>query len=97
MAALVFALAAAFQYKKNADLEASYRADLDARAKKAEADAEKRMADAKAEADKIRDREMTLMKDRLSAEKESDATLAAAVRMIDKCGTVMERVERKLG
>lgn len=97
MVAIVAAFAAAFQYKKNADLEASYRVDLDNRAKKAESDAETRLAAAKADADKARDREMTLMKERLTAEKESDATLAAAVRMIEKCGATLERVERKLG
>jgi hypothetical protein len=95
--AVIAVIAAVLQYRKNADLEASYRADLDARAKKADADAEKRLADAKTEADKARDREMGMMKERLASEKESDATLAAAVRMIDKCAGVLERVERKIG
>lgn len=109
--AIVAALAAVYQYRKNAELEAAYRTDLDNRAKKAEADAEKRLTKAEADADK-RAIEAEKAHDKLQkVEKESDVTLAAAVRTIENDAELFEkvrpllervlitldRVERKLG
>jgi len=96
MVAVIAVIAAVFQYKKNADLEASYRADLDARAKKAEADSDKRLAEAKVEAKERAQEIDKLQRERLASEKESDTTLAAAVRMVERCTDVLVRVERKL-
>ena len=94
--AVVAALAAVYQYRANATLEAKYRDDLEARAKQTAADAEKRLTEAKAEA-KERAAEVEKLQDKLRAEiKESDVTLAAATRMIEKAADVLGRVERKL-
>lgn len=88
--------AAIYQYRSNAKLEESYRSDLDARAKKAEADADKRLTEAKAEA-KLHAGEIEKLNDKLRNEaKDQDVTIAAATRMLERCAEVMGRVERKL-
>lgn len=82
--------------EKNAALETTYRKDLEERHKQAITDAEKRVADAKQEA-KDRAAEIDkLMRERMAAEKESDATLAQAIRVLDANTKVLERVERHL-
>lgn len=94
--AVVAVIGAVMQYRKNAELETKYREDLENRAKQEKEDAEKRLAEAKQDA-KDRAQEVDkLMRERLSAEKESDATLAHAVRVIEHCAKLMERLERKL-
>lgn len=95
-AAAVFGYVAWSQHKKNVDLELTYRNDLAERAKQEKADAEKRLAEAKQDA-KDRAAEIDkLMRERLASEKESDATLAHAVHVIDATAKLMERLERKL-
>jgi len=104
---LVVAIAAVvaliFMFKKLLDksdefkeLEKGYRKTIEDKADKDAVAAEKRLSDAKVEADKSKDREMTLMKDRLQAEKESDATLAQAIRVIENNTRFAEKVDRKL-
>lgn len=95
--AVVAAVAAIHQYRKNADLETKYREDLENRAKLAVSDAEKRLNEAKADAKERATEVDKLMRERLAAEKESDATLAQAVRVVEANTKLMERLERKLG
>lgn len=94
--AVACAIAAVLQYKKNHRLELDYRNDLAERAKQEKLDAEKRLADAKQEAKERAQEVDKLMRERLSAEKESDATLAHAVHIIEANAKLMERLERKL-
>ena len=97
LAIAVLACAAAIvQYKKNHKLEVVYREDLAERAKQANTDAEKRLDEAKREAKERAVEVDKLMRERLAAEKESDATLAHAVHMIEASAKVMERLEPKL-
>jgi hypothetical protein len=94
--AVVFGIAAVLQYRKNKELELAYRDDLLNRAKQEKIDGDERLSDAKQEA-KERAREVDkLMRERMSAEKESDATLAHAVYIIEANAKIMERLERKL-
>jgi len=95
-AAGIFGYAAYVQSKKNMQLELDYRNDLAERAKQEKLDADKRLADAKIDA---KDRAIEvdkLMRERMSAEKESDATLAHAVHIIEANAKLMERLERKM-
>lgn len=85
------------QYRKNAELEAAYRKDLDNRAKAEKLDAEKRLAKQESEGEKHAAKAEALMRERLQAEKESDATLAQAVRVLEANSKLFERIERKLG
>lgn len=85
-----------WQYRKNADLETKYRSDLEDRAKQEKLDSEKRLSDAKLEAKERAQEVDKLMRERLTAEKESDVTLANAVKVIEHCAKLMERLERKL-
>lgn len=78
------------------ELEKGYRNSIEEKAKQDRIDAENRLKEAKLEADKRADREMSLMKERLVAEKESDATLAQAVHVIERVIVAVEKVERKL-
>jgi hypothetical protein len=94
--AVVAIVAAVVQYRKNADLEANYRKDLENRAEQEKSDSAKRLAEAKQEAKDRAAEYDKLMRERLAAEKESDATLAHAVRVIEHCAKLMERLERKL-
>lgn len=101
--AIAAVLAVVFLFKKllekeekNTLLEATYRKDLEDRHKQALADAEKRVGEAKQEA-KDRAAEVDkLMRERMAAEKESDATFAQAIRVLDANTKVLERVERFL-
>jgi len=95
-AAAVFGVAAVVIYKKKMELEVAYRDDLAERAKQEKVDADKRLTDAKQDA---KDRAVEvdkLMRERLASEKESDATLAHAVHVIEANARLMERLERKL-
>jgi len=94
--AVVFGIAAVIQYRKNRDLELTYRDDLLNRAKQEKIDGDKRLSDAKQEAKERAQEVDKLMRERMSAEKESDATLAHAVHIIEANAKVMERMERKL-
>ncbi|MGD9726949.1 MAG: hypothetical protein AB7L09_00645 [Nitrospira sp.] len=94
--AVTACVAAVFQYRKNHALELDYRNDLANRAQQAKEDAEKRLAEAKQEAKERAAEIDKLMRERLSSEKESDATLAHAVHMIEASAKIMERLERKL-
>lgn len=78
------------------ELEKVYRKTIEDKAKEDRSDAENRLKEAKLDADKRADREMSLMKERLAAEKESDATLAQAVHVIERVIQTVEKVERKL-
>jgi hypothetical protein len=78
------------------ELERGYRASIEEKAKQDRIDAENRLKDAKLDSDKRADREMAMMKERLAAEKESDATLAQAVHVIERVISVMDKVEHKL-
>jgi hypothetical protein len=94
-AAAVFGYVAWSQHKKNMQLEIDYRNDLAERAKQEKVDADQRLADAKQDA-KDRAAEVDkLMRERMAAEKESDATLAHAVHIIEANTKVMDRLERK--
>lgn len=95
--AVIAVIGLVLQYRKNAELESAYRNDLDNRAKNEKTDAEKRLSEQKVEAQKHADKNEALMRERLTAEKESDATLAQAVRVIEVNTKMLERLERKLG
>ena len=95
-AAAVFGVAAFAMHKKNVELEVAYRTDLAARATGERVDAEKRLLTARQDA---KDRAVEvdkLMRERLAAEKDSDATLAHAVHVIEANARLMERLGRKL-
>jgi len=94
--AVVMAVAAFLIYKKKLELELIYRNDLANRAKKAEDDSERRLDEAKREAKERAVEIDKLMCERLASEKESDATLAHAVHVIEANAKLMERLERKL-
>ena len=96
--AVVMAVAAFLIYKKKLELELEliYRNDLANRAKKAEDDSERRLDEAKREAKERAVEIDKLMRERLASEKESDATLAHAVHVIEANAKLMERLERKL-
>ena len=85
------------QHKKNVELELAYRNDLIQRAKQEKDDADKRLGEAKDDAKERAAEIDKLMRERLSAEKESDATLAHAVHIVEANAKLMERLERKLG
>lgn len=82
--------------KDKAELEKSYRQDLEARARQALADTDRRLADVKHEAEKHANKHEELLRERMAAEKESDATLAHAVRVIEANTKILERVDRRL-
>lgn len=95
--ALLAVIGLVLQYRANAALEQKYREDLENRAKESAKDAPTRLADAKQDA-KDRAAEVDkLMRERMAAEKESDATLAQAVRVIEANTKMLERVEKNLG
>ena len=83
--------------KEKSELEKVYREKAEVREKQLSLDADKRLSDTKLDADKARDREMGMMKEQMSAQKESDATLAQAVRVIEANSKLLERLDRKLG
>lgn len=78
------------------DLEKNYRKTIEDKAKEDRVDADNRLKEAKTEADKRADREMAIMKERLAAEKESDATLAQAVHVIERNITLADKVDKRL-
>jgi len=84
------------EQKERANLELTYRKDLEERHKQAISDAEKRLEAAKNEAKERAAEVKELMRERMQAEKESDATLAQAVRVIEANTKIMERTERHL-
>jgi len=84
------------QHKKNVELELDYRNDLAERAKQEKERSDQRLEEAKREAKERAVEVDKLMRERLAAEKESDATLAHAVHIIEANAKVMERLERKL-
>lgn len=96
VAAFVFGAAAFLMYKKNMALELTYRDDLADRAKQEKLDADKRLDDAKQGAKERAQEIDKLMRERMAAEKDSDATLAHAVHIIEANTKLMERVARKL-
>lgn len=96
VAAAVFGYVAWSQHKKNVDLELAYRKDLENRAKQEKERADLRLEEAKREAKERAAEVDKLMRERLAAEKESDATLAHAVHVIEANAKIMERLERKL-
>jgi len=94
--AVIFGAAGVLQYKKNHQLELDYRTDLLKRAKQEKEDAAARLTDAKTEAKDRAAEVEKLMRERMAAEKESDATLAHAVHVIEANAKLMARLERKL-
>lgn len=84
------------EQKERANLEQTYRKDLEGRHNQAIADAEKRLEAAKGEAKERAAEVKELMRERMAAEKESDATLAQAVRVIEANTKILERSERYL-
>jgi len=76
------------------ELERGYRKTIEDKAAADRADYEKRLVDAKGEA---KDRAVEvdkLQRERFAAEKESDATLAQAIRVLDANTKTLDRVER---
>ena len=84
------------QHAKNVALEIAYRDDLGKRAEEQKIDADQRLTDAKQDAKDRASEVDKLMRERMAAEKESDATLAHAVHIIEANTKVMDRLERKL-
>lgn len=75
--------------------EKAARISLEEKARQDRVDGDNRLKDAKSDADKRADREMAMMRERLTAEKEGDATLAQAVHVIERVIQVMDRVDHK--
>jgi len=95
--ALAAVIGIVLQYRKNAALEQKYREDLEDRANQSAENAEKRLAEAKQDA-KDRAAEVDkLMRENMALQKESDTTLAQAVRIIETNTKILERVEKRLG
>lgn len=94
--AVAAVIGAVLMFKKNMTTELTYRNDLLNRAKQEKIDAEKRLEDSKQDAKERAQEVDKLMRERMAAEKESDATLAHAVHIIEANAKVMERLERKL-
>jgi hypothetical protein len=96
--------------REKTELEKQYRQNIEDRAKQDKADAEKRLTDAKQDAKDRAVETDKLMRERMGIEKESDATLAQAVAMIEadekalssgrdalaKNTAVLDRIERLL-
>ena len=78
------------------DLEKGYRASIEEKARQDRIDAENRLKDADAKAEKRSERELAMMKERLVAEKEGDATLAQAVHVIERVIQTMDKVDHKM-
>jgi hypothetical protein len=78
------------------ELEKGYRKTIEDKAALDKADYERRLDAAKTEAKERAAEIDRLMRERMQAEKESDATLAQAIRVLDANTKVMERVERFL-
>lgn len=96
VAAAVFGWVAWKQHDKNVKLELAYRSDLTKRAEQEKERADKRLEEAKRDAKERAAEVDKLMRERLASEKDSDATLAHAVHVIEAAAKVMERIERKL-
>lgn len=78
------------------ELEKHYRKTIEDKAAVDKVDYEKRLLDAKTEAKERAVEIDRLMRERMQSEKESDATLAQAIRVLDANTKVLERVERHL-
>jgi len=78
------------------DLEKGYRKTIEDKAAVDKVDYEKRLVDAKVEARERAVEVDKLQRERFASEKESDATLAQAIRVLDANTKVLERVERQL-
>lgn len=78
------------------DLEKNYRQSIENKAAQDKTDAENRLKEAKADADKREDAKMAMMRERLQAEKESDATLAQAIHVIEADTRLVEKVDKRL-
>ena len=78
------------------DLEKGYRKTIEDKAAVDKVDYEKRLVDAKVEAKERAVEVDKLQRERFATEKESDATLAQAIRVLDANTKVLERVERQL-
>lgn len=78
------------------ELEKTYRATIEEKAKQDKADAEQRLKDAKEEAAKRREEDRAAAKERLEAEKESDAQVAHGVMALENCTKILEKVDKKL-
>ena len=78
------------------DLEKGYRKTIEDKAAVDKVDYEKRLVDAKVEAKERAVEVDKLQRERFASEKESDATLAQAIRVLDANTKVLERVERQL-
>lgn len=78
------------------ELEKHYRKTIEDKAAVDKVDYEKRLAEAKGEAKERASEIDKLMRERMQSEKESDATLAQAIRVLDANTKVLERVERHL-
>jgi hypothetical protein len=78
------------------ELEKHYRKTIEDKATVDKVDYEKRLLDAKTEAKERAVEIDRLMRERMQSEKESDATLAQAIRVLDANTKVLERVERHL-
>lgn len=92
-----------FMFKKLLDqkdsfteLEKNYRGSIQDQAKQDKTDAENRLKAAEASAEKREGDKLALMKERLQAEKESDATLAQAIHVIENNTRFAEKVDGKL-
>jgi len=94
--ALIAGIAWVYQFRKNSALELEYREDLAERAEEAHKETERRLTAQREESEKHASKSEALMRERLQAEKESDATLAHAVRVIEANTKALERLERKL-
>jgi hypothetical protein len=78
------------------ELEKTYREAIEAERKAEKVEADKRLADAKAEAKERAQENERLYRERMAADKSNAETLAHAVLVIDACAKLLERVERRL-
>lgn len=85
-----------YQYRRNVVLEQRYSDSLAKMLLEQKDEAARRLAEAKAEAKTASDKVESLMRERAQVERESDATLAAAVRTLERVAAVVERCERAL-
>jgi len=81
---------------KFTDLEKTYRENIENDRKQDKIDYENRLKAAEAAADKREQEKMAMMKERLQAEKESDATLAQAIHVIEADTKLADKVDKKL-
>jgi Na+-transporting methylmalonyl-CoA/oxaloacetate decarboxylase gamma subunit len=92
---LVLAIVCIYWLLRRASKAADRREEEDEKRNVRERDGyQKALADVKTDAEKVRTEMLAIAREKTQSEREMDATIASAVRAIDRCATIIERAER---